>query len=76
MSHLVFLFVFFIDLATYLLAAGARTDIKATGRFFNPNNGTVNYGEYPMSFAVCTEQPEMLEILWMHGTKHRKKNIL
>ena len=45
----------------------------AEGKFFQPE-GNCYYGELPLSFAVCTNQPEMVRILLDRGADLGRKD--
>ena len=53
-----------VGLAELLLQTAAEELLKhkATGKFFAPGE-TCYYGEYPLSFAVCSNQPDMIDLL-------------
>ena len=55
-------------LTEFLLRHGADPNSgRATGRFFDKNKGTVNYGEHALTFAIHTHQADMIRLLHRHG---------
>lgn len=50
----------------FLVAAGANIRARAWGSFFAAG-GSMYYGEYPLSFAACTGQKEVVAFLKRHG---------
>ena len=50
----------------FLVAAGASIRVRAWGTFFSPG-GPCYYGEFPLSFAACTGQKEVVAHLKRHG---------
>ncbi|XP_077336384.1 transient receptor potential cation channel subfamily V member 3-like [Lithobates pipiens] len=53
------------EIVKYLIAKGAKINVRASGLFFNPvdkNNGFY-FGETPLALAACTNQPEIVELL-------------
>ncbi|KAI8467690.1 MAG: hypothetical protein J3K34DRAFT_429869, partial [Monoraphidium minutum] len=54
------------DMVKFLVAAGADIRARAWGGFFGPG-GPMHYGEYPLSFAACTGQKEVVAHLKRHG---------
>eukprot|EP01083_Nonionella_stella_P006555 19038_1 len=58
------------ELTEYLLKHGANPNLgKATGRFFDKEQGTVYYGEHAITFAISTFQSNMIELLSEYGAK-------
>ncbi|KIY99828.1 Transient receptor potential cation channel subfamily V member 6 [Monoraphidium neglectum] len=55
-----------IDMVKFLVHAGADIRARAWGTFFGPD-GPMHYGEYPLSFAACTGQREVVAHLKRHG---------
>ncbi|GBF97002.1 hypothetical protein Rsub_09799 [Raphidocelis subcapitata] len=55
-----------IDMVKFLVAAGADIRARAWGPFFGPG-GPMHYGEFPLSFAACTGQKEVVAHLKRHG---------
>lgn len=51
-----------LDEVEFLLENGADVQARAWGTFF-AKGGTCYYGEFPLSFAVCMEQPEIIQAL-------------
>ena len=54
------------DMAKFLVASGADIRARAWGTAFAPGGG-LHYGEYPLSFAACTGQKEVVAHLKRHG---------
>lgn len=50
----------------FLVQHGADIRARAWGTFFAPG-GPMHYGEYPLSFAACTGQKEIVAHLKRHG---------
>lgn len=50
------------------LQEGADIRARAWGTFFHPE-GPMYYGEYPLSFAACTGQRDVVAFLKRHGAK-------
>ena len=52
-----------VDMVKFLLKTCPELLLcRATGQFFRPG-GACYYGEFPLSFAVCTNQPDLVRIL-------------
>ncbi|MEW5311092.1 MAG: hypothetical protein WDW38_002835 [Sanguina aurantia] len=54
------------DMVKFLIQNGADTRARAYGSFFQPGS-PVYFGEYPMSFAACTGQKDIVSYLKRHG---------
>lgn len=52
----------------FLIQAGADVLARCYGDFFKPGS-PVNYGEYPLSFAACTGQKDIVSYLKRHGAR-------
>eukprot|EP00873_Tetraselmis_striata_P004270 jgi/Tetstr1/424534/TSEL_015062.t1 len=55
-----------IEEVEFLLKHGAHVDIRAWGPFFAQGSACY-YGEYPLSFAVCMETPDIIKLLIEKG---------
>ena len=55
-------------LAQALLAAGADVEAEVTGTFFS-KGGPCYMGGFPLSFAVATDQVEMVKVLVAHDDR-------
>ncbi|XP_075450253.1 transient receptor potential cation channel subfamily V member 3 isoform X2 [Ascaphus truei] len=53
------------DLVRYLIEYGAKINVRAKGRFFNPKNKHEGFyfGETPLALAACTNQPDVVQLL-------------
>jgi ankyrin repeat protein len=56
------------DMVKFLVQNGAEARARAYGGFFKPGS-PVYYGEYPMSFAACTGQKDVVSYLKRHGAR-------
>lgn len=52
----------------FLVQNGADSRVRAYGSFFNPGSA-VYFGEYPLSFAACTGQKDIVSYLKRHGAR-------
>jgi ankyrin repeat protein len=52
----------------FLIQNGADVRVRAYGGFFKPGS-PVYYGEYPLSFAACTGQKDIVSYLKRHGAR-------
>ncbi|KAE8622002.1 hypothetical protein XENTR_v10005059 [Xenopus tropicalis] len=54
-----------VELVKYLIEKGAKIDVRAQGRFFNPKNKYEGFyfGETPLALAACTNQPEIVQLI-------------
>ncbi len=52
----------------FLVQNGADVRARAYGSFFQPGSA-VYYGEYPLSFAACTGQKDIVSYLKRHGAR-------
>ncbi|XP_076025203.1 transient receptor potential cation channel subfamily V member 1 [Genypterus blacodes] len=56
------------DYVKLLVSKGADLHAKASGAFFQPQDGPSFYfGELPLSLAACTNQPDVVELLLKNG---------
>ncbi|XP_051847492.1 transient receptor potential cation channel subfamily V member 3-like isoform X2 [Antechinus flavipes] len=59
------------DIVKRLVEWGADLQARATGLFFHPNPVSEDcfyFGEYPLSLAACTCQPDMVRFLMSRGS--------
>uniref|UniRef100_A0A7S0RFC8 Ion transport domain-containing protein n=1 Tax=Chlamydomonas leiostraca TaxID=1034604 RepID=A0A7S0RFC8_9CHLO len=56
------------DMVKFLIQAGADVRARCYGAFFQPGS-VVYYGEYPLSFAACTGQKDIVSYLKRHGAR-------
>mmetsp|Transcript_1453 Transcript_1453/g.3191 ORF Transcript_1453/g.3191 Transcript_1453/m.3191 type:complete len:1024 (-) Transcript_1453:1638-4709(-) len=56
------------DMVKFLIQAGADIQARAYGSFFQQDS-VVYYGEYPLSFAACTGQKDIVSYLKRHGAR-------
>ncbi|KXZ41393.1 hypothetical protein GPECTOR_497g455 [Gonium pectorale] len=56
------------DMVKFLVQNGADVRARAYGSFFQPGSA-VYYGEYPLSFAACTGQKDIVSYLKRHGAR-------
>jgi hypothetical protein len=56
------------DMVKFLIQAGADVRARCYGEFFQPGS-VVHYGEYPLSFAACTGQKDIVSYLKRHGAR-------
>ena len=56
------------DMVKSLVHAGADIRARAWGTFFAPD-GPMYHGEYPLSFAACTGQKDVVAYLRRHGAR-------
>ncbi|KAG2493527.1 hypothetical protein HYH03_008341 [Edaphochlamys debaryana] len=56
------------DMVKFLVQNGADSRARAYGSFFQPGSA-VYYGEYPLSFAACTGQKDIVSYLKRHGAR-------
>ena len=54
------------DVVKFLVQYGANIRARAWGTFFSVE-GPVYYGEFPLSFAACTGQKDVVGYLRRHG---------
>jgi ankyrin repeat protein len=55
-----------VDMVKFLVHSGANIRARAWGTAFAPG-GAMYFGEYPLSFAACTGQREVVAHLKRHG---------
>eukprot|EP00879_Flechtneria_rotunda_P024448 GHRR01025918.1.p1 GENE.GHRR01025918.1~~GHRR01025918.1.p1 ORF type:complete len:377 (+),score=86.35 GHRR01025918.1:244-1374(+) len=56
------------DMVKFLVQHGANIRARAWGTFFR-HDGPMYYGEYPLSFAACTGQKDVVAYLKRHGAQ-------
>eukprot|EP00736_Rhodelphis_marinus_P003315 Rmarinus@m.9877 len=66
------------DTCRFLLELGADPNCQATGSFFHPVElgGTVYYGEFPLNFAICTAQADLVRLLMCPARREHKGKIM
>eukprot|EP00878_Enallax_costatus_P028054 GHUV01030258.1.p1 GENE.GHUV01030258.1~~GHUV01030258.1.p1 ORF type:complete len:149 (+),score=13.37 GHUV01030258.1:141-587(+) len=60
---------------TRVMQNGANIRARAWGTFFRPD-GPMYYGEYPLSFAACTGQKDVVAYLKRHGARVRETTAI
>jgi hypothetical protein len=60
-----------LDMVKFLIQNSADVRARAYGSFFQQGS-VVYYGEYPLSFAACTGQKDIVSYLKRHGAHINK----